>query len=133
MQIYQSIVELTVQNVGKSLAFYQKILGFEKLAEDRVGDQIYWALLGLNNFRLSLKDEAKQKKESPFLVDQPRTGGMLLCFHVDDINATYAQVLAQCETLNHPHLTPCGATDFSMKDLDGYILTFQELDSSGHK
>ncbi|MBX2872181.1 MAG: VOC family protein [Saprospiraceae bacterium] len=127
MQIYQSIVELTVKNVGLSLAFYQHMLGFKKLAEDRAGDQIYWALLDLNGFQLSLKEEAKQKDESPFLVDQPRGGSMLLCFHVKDINATYNTVAAKCKTLNHPHLTPCGATDFSMKDMDGYILTFQEL------
>lgn len=129
MQIRQSIVELTVQDVEKSIDFYQHLLGFEKVAEDRHGGTTYWALLHLNGFQMSLKETAKQQQESPFLRDQATGGSMLLCFHVEDINATYAQVVAHFKTLNHPHLTPCGATDFSMKDLDGYVLTFQELEA----
>ena len=126
MQIHQSIVELTVQDVGRSLYFYQGILGFEKIMEDQEQDRIYWVLLGLNGFQLSLKEEEKQRQEAPFLQGQPRGGSMLLCFQVNDIQATYAHILQHCQTLNHPHLTPCGATDFSMRDLDGYVLTFQQ-------
>ncbi|NRB49433.1 MAG: VOC family protein [Saprospiraceae bacterium] len=126
MQIYQSIVELTVQNVERSLSFYQELLGFEKIMEDKQEDQIYWVLLSLQGFQLSLKEEEKQRQESPFLKGQPKGGSMLLCFHVHDIQATYSHVRQRCQTLNHPHLTPCGATDFSMRDLDGYVLTFQQ-------
>lgn len=127
MKVKNSNVELTVKNLETSINFYQNMVGFKLVASDEEDGKIYWALLDFDGFSLSLKEDHKQRLESPFLEGRSIGGTMLLCFEVEDIQVAYAAIKSKFETLNRPHLTPCGATDFSMQDPDGYIITFQEL------
>ncbi len=127
MQVNNTIVELMVNSVNHTVDFYQDLLGFKLVNSDLENGVMYWAELRLGNFRLSLKAEAKHKTEAPFLSDVSMGGSVVLCFQVDDLEAFYEKVSAKCATLNHPHLTPCGARDFSMKDINGYVLTFEQL------
>ena len=127
MKVKKSTVELTVANLSSSLEFYRHMLGFTLLASDQEDGQTYWALIQLDGFQMSLKQEEKQKQESFFLQRRDIGGTMLLCFEVEDIQSTYQQIKEKFDTLNLPHLTPCGATDFSMLDPDGYVITFQQL------
>lgn len=127
MQIKGAIVELMVQNVDQSIHFYQEVLGFSLVASDQENAVIYWAELELGHFRLALKDEAKQRKEAVFFRHTPIGASASLCFIVDDINIAYAKVKQQFQTLNYPHLTPCGIREFSMKDLDGYVITIEQI------
>ena len=126
MKINATILELMVKSVEETVTFYQEMLGFQLIASDEEDGKTYWALLQLGDFKLSFKNEEKHKVEAPFLKDETIGGSVVLCFQVDDINATYDIIKAKCDTLNHPHITPCGAIDFSMRDINGYVLTFEQ-------
>jgi uncharacterized glyoxalase superfamily protein PhnB len=126
MEIKGTVVELMVGSVAETARFYQDMLGFHLAHSDQENGKMYWAELHLGTFRLSIKEEHKHKLEAPFLQHYSIGGSVILCFQVEDIQAAYAKIEAKCQTLNHPHLTPCGAVDFSMKDINGYILTFEQ-------
>ncbi|MEL7121565.1 MAG: VOC family protein [Bacteroidota bacterium] len=127
MKINTTILELMVNSVEETVAFYQDMLDFQLIASDEEEGKIYWAMMQLGEFKLSFKNEDKHKAEAPFLKDETIGGSVVLCFHVDDINTTYDLIKAKCDTLDHPHITPCGAIDFSMRDINGYVLTFEQL------
>lgn len=126
MQIKDTIVELMTEDVQATVDFYQNLLDFQMVASDIEDGKMYWAELQLGTFRLSLKEEKKHKAEAPFLANTPIGGSVVLCFQVNDIHECYTRLAAKCQTLNHPHITPCGAIDFSMKDINGYVLTFEQ-------
>ena len=127
MKINGTIIELMVNNVKETIEFYRNMLGFELVASDEANGVVYWAELQLGSFRLSLKEASKHKSEAPFLKDVSIGGSVVLCFQVADIQEAYIKMEAKCQTLNHPHLTPCGAMDFSMLDVNGYVLTFEQI------
>lgn len=126
MHVPQEIVlELMVEDVGRSMGFYREVLGFQLLAQEAAEGKTYWAKLELNGFLISFKSREKAAEESPFLLAGPPGGSLSICLQVPDIREAYAEVERQCELLDFPHLTPCGSTQFSLKDPDGYVLTFE--------
>ena len=129
MDVLQTSIELMVANVSESLAFYRTVLAFETIAEE--SDEkgfLYWAMAEQAGFRVSFKREDRIKQESPFFREKNIGGSISLNFQVKDLLSTYEAVKEACELLNHPHLTPCGSTQFSLKDNNGYILTIEQFD-----
>lgn len=107
--------ELMVSNAQKTFEFYQLILGFEPVATEVEHGKLDWAKMELNGFHLSFKETSKPVQ----------TGSFHLNVDVADIMETYEVVKAKMETLDSPHITPCGATSFSIKDPSGYQINFE--------
>ena len=128
MDIHNIVMEYVVADVNRSANFFQEILRFSLEASEKEGDKMYWAKLSSGSFQLSLKDEQRVKKEVDFFQTRPLGGSITLCLEVKNLQETYQEVQKQCELLNYPHLTPCGATEFSIKDPNGYFITFEQHD-----
>jgi len=126
MHISLITLELMTDSVDDSVFFYEKVLGFEMVASevDEEGKK-YWALTTNGPFRLSFKRTDRIKQEVDFFENTQVGGSSCLCLQVDDLQQVYAEVEAGCKLLDHPHLTPCGTTQFSMRDNNGYVLTFE--------
>lgn len=119
-------IELMTADMEGSVHFYRDLLNFDLIASENSEDgQMEWVLLQQNNVLLSLKADQKLRKELPFLKDVSIGGSAFLCFKVKDLTAVYERISHYCDTINHPHLTPCGKVNFSMLDINGYLLTFE--------
>ncbi|HAA15790.1 MAG TPA: hypothetical protein DCE41_30405 [Cytophagales bacterium] len=123
-------LELMTDSVDDSVQFYEQVLGFDPMASevDEAGKK-YWALVTKGSFRLSFKRTDRIKAEVDYLQNLEVGSSSCLCFQVENLTEVYAQVQAECKLLDHPHLTPCGTTQFSMQDNNGYILTFEAATS----
>ncbi len=127
MKVNGIVLELMVKDVEKTIRFYQQVLGFELAASERDKDKMYWAMMVLNGFFLSFKEEQTLKREVDFMKDRTIGGSTAICFQVDGLEEFHSKVNKACEVLNHPHTTVYDATQFSMKDNNGYILTFEKF------
>ena len=126
MKINSIVSEYIVDDVEETLHFYATLLGFKVVASEGAHDHLTWALLRNGSFRLSFKSLEKVNKEVPFIQDFPIGGTVSMVLQVSDIQLAYKEIKAKCELLNHPHLTACGMTEFSVKDPNGYFLTFEQ-------
>ncbi|WP_185154099.1 glyoxalase/bleomycin resistance/extradiol dioxygenase family protein [Fulvivirga sp. M361] len=127
MKVNQIAIELIVRDVAETVEFYQSTLGFELLVSEEEEGKMYWAKLEMKGFYVSFKEEQRLKKEVDFMKDHPIGGSIAICLQVEDLTGFYNKVSEACELLDHPHLTPCGATQFSMKDNNGYIITVERF------
>jgi len=127
MNIKEITLELMVKDVDETIHFYKEVLGFELLASEQDGGKSYWAKMSNHGFGLSFKEEQRLKREEEYYKDQGVGGSLAICFDVEDLEGYHGQVEQKCDLLNHPHLTPCGATQFSMRDNNGYLLTFERF------
>ncbi|MEM9933615.1 MAG: VOC family protein [Bacteroidota bacterium] len=128
MQITGTSIELMAKDVAISMAFYQEVFGFHKLAEELDdGGKVYWGLLQKDAFRLSFKEEHRLKSEAIFMRDKTIGASIAICFQVDDLEGYYEEIQLRCEALEHPHLTPCGSHQFSLSDKDGYVITIEKF------
>ena len=127
MKVKEIVIELMVKDVDASVHFYNEVLGFKLLASEEDNGRKYWAKLNLHDFHISMKEESRIKNEVPFLKDREIGGTTALCFQVDNLEEYHERVNNKCILLDHPHITPCGSMQFSMKDNNGYILTFERF------
>lgn len=126
MHVTTTSIELMVDDVPLTLSFYQQVLGAKVLAQEEESGLLYWALVDLAGTRVSFKNAVRLRKEATFFRDTTVGGAIALCLNVDDLQASYAFVQQACDTLDHPHLTPCGGKQFSLKDNNGYVITFEQ-------
>ena len=128
MEIKANCLELMVKEIEPTIQFYQIVLGFDLVEKeaDETG-KLYWALISLHDFKVSFKEEQRLKREYPFFQHKKVGGSVALVFEVKDLEGVHEKIKLKCETLNHPHLTPCGSKEFSMLDNNGYILTFERF------
>ncbi|MEM6829158.1 MAG: VOC family protein [Bacteroidota bacterium] len=129
MNVNQILLELMVVDVDQTIDFYEQVLGFELLLSEQENGSTYWAKMRKGAFTLTFKEEGRLKNELVFLKNQPVGGSVAICLLVDDLEGYHQMVKDTCDMLDHPHITPCGSTQFSMLDNNGYILTFERFQS----
>lgn len=131
MSVNQVILELMVHNVDETIDFYQNALDFELEACEKDGDdRTYWAKMSYNGFMISFKEAERLKDEVVFMRDVSVGSSTALCIQLgedESLESYYQELETKFRLLDHPHLTPCGATQFSMRDNNGYVLTFEKF------
>ena len=115
------VVELFVSDVDRSIDFYA-VLGFHvaKRWED-------WILLRRGETRLGLQGDAHAVEGphyfTPDIGRRPRGTGVEVSVQVDDVDATYATVLAAGLNVVKPiQDRTWRARDFRVADPDGYFI-----------
>ena len=126
MRIQEVTLEYIVKDVSNTIIFYQTLLGFELLASEADNGKMSWALMQKGNFKLSFKSAKKIREEAEYFKSLQIGGTTNLVLKVENLHLAYEKIKTKCELLNHPHLTPCGQTEFSLKDVNGYFITFEQ-------
>ena len=134
MSIQVTSVFLYVDDVGRSVEFYNEIVGAEvaQLHAEREGGPITLALLRLGQFTLMLHPQAGHADE----FHGQRVGvGIHLQIRVEDIDAFYHHCLDEGAILSvsgEPVDQEWGWREFALKDPDGYVWSVYQ-DKSGGK
>lgn len=108
-----------------SIAFYQ-VLGFTLVASvPQEGDNYVWAMLVNGNVTMMLQTFESLGNALP---DVSRTdgGSLLLYIKLKNIRDFFQSVENKVTILHGLEKTFYGATEFSVKDINGYVLTFAE-------
>lgn len=118
---------LFTARMDQSLAFYRDVLGFTP--KTTVPDQAPFVFVWLerDGVNVFLNDEAATRKESAdtswFAVG---TSGVSLFLHVEGVDAFWADLRTRCPVVMPLTRQWYGLTEFSIKDPDGYVITFAE-------
>ena len=106
-------VALGVRDVGRSMAFYRRHLGFEALST--IGDD--FALLGRDNVTVAL-----------VLASTPAVAAFAGCYlYVSDVEALHSACVRDGVTITNPLTThPWGTRDFVIRDPDGHQIALGE-------
>lgn len=120
-----------VNDVSGSFRWYQSLLG---LPETAPAHEYFGQILDLDGTVL-LCLHAWGIHEHPSLMGPERGqpgNGLLLFFRIDDFEAALPRARALVDRLEEePHTNPnTGATEFSLRDLDGYYVTFSSLSAA---
>ena len=116
-------LELFVDDMGESVRFYRRALGFEVVREVR-GD---YASLRSGDIMLGIGPIAKLPDTGGYftrsIASQRRGLGVEIVMEVDDLSAAHRRVLNSGHTVfEPPQQRPWGLRDFRIVDPDGYYL-----------
>ena len=116
---------LYVNDLSATMQFYSK-LGFSPIMtvpED--AEAPVWAMM--QNGNVTMMFESMKNIEGRLPEISRQTGGSLLLYiKVQDINAFFESVKDQVTVLQAPEKTFYGATEFTIQDCNGFVLTFAD-------
>ena len=118
-------VNTFVRNINKSIDFYKQ-LGFEVIMSVPEKGDLVWAMLTNGGVSIMFQTFESLGNELPD-IDRTRSGGTLLFYiKLKQISAFFDEIKDKAEVVKGLEKTFYGATEFTIKDIDGYHLTFAE-------
>jgi catechol 2,3-dioxygenase-like lactoylglutathione lyase family enzyme len=119
---------LAVSDVGRSIAFYRDLIGFE--VEATYDDPPY-ATLTLAGTRLSLAEQGHAAEDRPGVTmtapDDPSNANVVLVVEVIDARGVYDELEARgARFLAEPYEPPWGGCRFFCVDPDGYLVEIEQ-------
>lgn len=120
---------LMVEDVDKTAAYYQEVLDFKlEMSVPRDDGKLQWAMVTCDSVELMLHEKQNLIEEVPQLKGSIIGGSVTLFIEMQGLDALYEKVKkrGKATILKEPHVTFYGMKEFSLQDINGYILTFAE-------
>ncbi|MDD3877643.1 MAG: VOC family protein [Bacteroidales bacterium] len=118
-------INLFVKDIDKSIDFYN-ILGFNiTMAVPEEGNPV-WVMLNNGNVAIMLQSLDSIGNELPGINCANGGGPLLFYIKMKELQFFYENIKDKVSVVKTPELTFYGAKEFTIKDLDGFYLTFAE-------
>lgn len=118
---------LMVNDVEETIEYYTDILGFTLLKTVPEVGVIDWAMVKRNNVVFMFQSAKSLKDELPKLKAQKPGGGLTFYIKVDKITELHEELVDnEVEIIADLESTFYDTLEFSIVDINGYILTFSE-------
>lgn len=126
---------LVVENVDRSVDFYERVLGFRLVMGVPEGSQkivtardpaacLSFAAVARDDVELMLQSRKSFLEELPVFKDEPVGRSFTLYVRVASAKELYESIKDKATILQGLHTTFYGAEEFYIRDYDGYVLTF---------
>ncbi len=113
-----------VEDIQKTIEFY-KLLGFTIVASVPEQGDLIWVMLVCGKVTFMFQTFQSLGEELPE-VSRQNGGSLLLYIQIKEIRKFFESIKDQVKILKGLETTFYGATEFSIKDPNGYVLTFAE-------
>ncbi len=113
-----------VKDIKATIEFY-KILGFNVVTTVPQGDDIIFAMMTCGNVTFMFQTFASIENTLP-TVSRTDGGSLLLYIKVKNIRALYEKIKEHVPVLHGLEKAFYGATEFSIRDNNNFMLTFAE-------
>ncbi len=113
-----------VKDIHETIAFYQKI-GFSLTMTVPEEGNYVWAMMNCGNVTFMFQSFESLADELPEISRLPGAS-LLFYIKIKDIRDFFDSIKLKATVLKGLEKTFYGATEFSIKDNNGYVLTFAE-------
>jgi uncharacterized glyoxalase superfamily protein PhnB len=113
------------RDMKATIAFYE-LLGFKTtMSVPEEGDDLVWAMMVNGSVTLMFQTFESLADDLPEIT-RTDGGSLLLYINLKDIRGFFENISSKVTVLKGLETTFYGATEFSIKDNNGYVLTFAE-------
>lgn len=113
-----------VNDIIKTIDFYKE-LGFNVVTTVPEQGDIFWAMMTCGNVTFMFQTFESLGTELPTITRQ-NGGSLLLYIQTSDIRNLFDRIKGNVKVVKELEKTFYGATEFSIEDNNGYLLTFAE-------
>ena len=113
-----------VRDMNETIAFYQH-LGFEVVMKNPEQGDIIWAMMSCGKVSFMFQTFDSLGSEIPEISRQDG-GSLLFYIQLKDIRKFHDKIKDKVNVIKGLEKTFYGATEFSIQEINGYILTFAE-------
>jgi uncharacterized glyoxalase superfamily protein PhnB len=113
-----------VKDINKTIDFYKQ-LGFNVVATVPEQGDIAWAMMTCRNVNFMFQTFESLGNDLP-MISRQSGGSLLLYMQTTEIRTFFDQIKNNVKVVKALEKTFYGATEFSIEDNNGYLLTFAE-------
>lgn len=117
---------LLVEDVNKSVEFYEKYFGFQLYNIFPLSGKATIAVIERKKLYVMFQDKKIFEEKKPEYVGGTISPSFSLLIDVDNAKYLYEKLRVELEIVQELQLMFYGQYEFSVKDLNGYIITFSE-------
>lgn len=118
---------LMVNDVEETIEFYTDVLGFTLLMTVPETGKLDWAMVKRNDVVIMFQSKKSLTSELPRLKGEKPGGGLTFYIKVDRITELHEELYHnEVEIISDLESTFYDTIEFSIVDLNGYVLTFSE-------
>ena len=125
MKALQLIPELLVENMPKTIQFYEDVLGFKTEIAFPEKKPVFVQIVR-DNVRIMLYVRSEFENEIPLLKGMNMGGSVLLYIKVDKLEPFYQKIKEKVTIVQTLHKTAYGMLECTIEDCNGYIIVFSE-------
>lgn len=128
MKLNSLTPNLMVVDVHQTIEYYEDVLGFTVLKTmPETGSDLDWAMVKRNDVILMFQSSSSLRNEIPKLAGAKPGGGLTLYIKVNDIDNLYQSFKDnEVEIISGIEDTFYETTEFSIIDINGYVIVFSE-------
>lgn len=114
-----------VNDINQTIGFYE-LLGFKvAMSVPEAGTDLVWAMMTNGSVTMMFQTFSSLADDLPE-ISRVDGGSLLLYINLKNIRAFFEEIKDKVAVLKGLETTFYGATEFSIKDNNGYVLTFAE-------
>jgi uncharacterized glyoxalase superfamily protein PhnB len=114
-----------VNDINQTIGFYE-LLGFKvTMSVPETGTDLVWAMMTNGSVTMMFQTFSSLADDLPE-ISRVDGGSLLLYINLKNIRAFFEEIKDKVSVLKGLETTFYGATEFSIKDNNGYVLTFAE-------
>ena len=118
---------LMVNDVEETLEYYTDVLGFTLLKAVPEKGKLDWAMVKRNDVVMMFQSIKSLKNEMPRLQGEKPGGGLTFYIKVDRITELHEELYNnEVEIVSDLESTFYDTIEFSIVDVNGYVITFSE-------
>lgn len=127
MKLKSLTPNLMVNDVEETIEYYTDILGFTLLKTVPEKGELDWAMVKRSDIVLMFQSKKSLANELPRLKGEKPGGGLTLYVKVDNITELHEELYNnEVEIISDLESTFYDTIEFTIVDVNGYILTFSE-------
>lgn len=118
---------LMVNDVEETIEYYTDVLGFTLLMTVPEKGKLDWAMVKRNDVVMMFQSTKSLQKGVPRLQGEKPGGGLTFYIKVDRVTEIHEELFNnEAEIISELESTFYNTIEFSVADINGYILTFSE-------
>jgi uncharacterized glyoxalase superfamily protein PhnB len=117
---------LMVEDVRRTMDFYQAVLGFEVLSTVEDAGEVGFAIMQRDGVEIMFQSRKSLSENVPALTGSSIGASQTFYIEVTDIATLYQQIKDKVTIVVDMHDTFYGTKEFYFRDINGYILSFSE-------
>lgn len=130
IELQSLIPNIMVGDVNASMDYYTKVLGFTAVDTNPAEGNLEWGYVKRGEVGLMFQEVSSIKTEYPSLSALSVGGALTLYIRLKNIEAFYESLEGKVKIIKALNTTFYGAKEFALEDINGFILTFSEIETS---
>lgn len=126
MELQKLVCNLMVEDVNKTVAYYEEVLDYIHVMNLPEFGQWDWALVKRDGIELMFQSKRSMQKEFSVFKNKEISSTTSLYITVDHVKEYYRMLEGKVTMVKELHPTQYGTEEFAFQDCNGYILVYAQ-------